>query len=106
MDQVTQVEDVEEIVVDTDSDEESKREEEQDKVLQEVICERVDLWLENYGSQLFALEYSKADVKERKKQLLLGKSPAKVKLGPAGEQEESKPEVSLAERPAKKRRYL
>lgn len=57
-----------ELVVDDDED----MEEQQDEVIEEVIKTRVDLWLEQHGAKLFALEYSKAAVKENKRAVRVG----------------------------------
>lgn len=40
---------------------------ERDAMIEETVKERVDLWLDTHGAKLFALEFSKAAVKESKK---------------------------------------
>lgn len=74
-----------EIVVDEEQDEEM--EDARDAMIEEAVKERVDLWLDTHGAKLFALEYSKAAVKEGKRSFRAGLS---VPARPAQKEEESK----------------
>lgn len=92
----------EQIKVDeSEEDADEELEDARDALIESVITARVDFWLEQHGPKLFALEYSKADVKERKRNLKLqpGYSPNAV---PVVEREEGV--SSFSTEPATKRR--
>lgn len=57
------------VVFPTKDEDEEMREVERSDAIEAVVKETVNEWLELHGAKLFALEYSKADVKEKKRQL-------------------------------------
>lgn len=58
--------------IDISVDEDEAMEDARDAMIEEAVKERVDLWLKEHGTKLFALEYSKAAVKESKRTLRAG----------------------------------
>lgn len=55
--------DVEDPTIDLEEEMDAER----DALIEQAVKERVDFWLETHGAKLFALEFSKAAVKENKK---------------------------------------
>lgn len=71
--EVVIVDDIPVVVPDEDTEEDTDMEEDLDEMrgalIQEMVTEKVQEWLDAHGAQLFALEYSKADVKAQKKSI-------------------------------------